>query len=195
MQEGFVVSGFGGQGVLFAGQTLAYAAMDEGYHVTWIPSYGPEMRGGTAYCVTVISDHLIGSPIVERPHVALVFNTPSFNKFEPLVAPGGILGYNTSLINKRSQRPDITQVAVPATKLASALGDGRMTNMVLLGAVLTLHPILTLEAIEKSLQNHLLARRPERMEGNRLALARGAEFARQLEATGEIKLNGIRAGR
>ena len=193
MQEEFVFSGFGGQGVLFAGQTLAYAAMDEGFHVTWIPSYGPEMRGGTAYCVTVISDRHIGSPIVKQPRIALVFNTPSFTKFEPVVAPGGILVYNTSLINRRSQRTDITQVAVPATNLANALGDVRMTNMILLGAVLTLHPILTVEAIEASLRNHLLASRPERLEGNRLALAKGVEYARQLESSG-VKVNGVKTG-
>jgi 2-oxoglutarate ferredoxin oxidoreductase subunit gamma len=180
--EAFVFSGFGGQGILFAGQALAYAAMDEGYHVTWIPSYGPEMRGGTAYCITVISDQHIGSPIVEQPHVALAFNSPSFDKFEPLVTPGGILAYNTSLIAKPSQRTDITQIAVPATDLATALGDVRMTNMILLGAVLAAHPILPLEALENALRNHLFANRLERMDSNRLAIARGAEFARDLLA-------------
>lgn len=182
VQEEFVCAGFGGQGVLFAGQALAYAAMDAGRSVTWIPSYGPEMRGGTAYCVTVISDQIIGSPVVRQPSAALIFNIPSFDKFEPLVAPGGILAYNTSLISQTSQRIDITQVPVPATDLATMLGDARMTNMVLLGAMLTAHPILPLQAVEDALRDHLLAKRPERLENNRLALAQGAEFVRQMQA-------------
>jgi 2-oxoglutarate ferredoxin oxidoreductase subunit gamma len=180
MQEEFVFSGFGGQGILFVGQAVAYAAMDEGYNVTWIPSYGPEMRGGTAYCITVISDQYIGSPIVKEPRVALLFNSPSYDKFEPLVAPGGILAYNASLISRRGQRTDITQLAVPATDLANALGDVRMTNVILLSALLTVRPILTLHAIETALRNHLLASRPEQMERNRKAIESGANFARQL---------------
>jgi 2-oxoglutarate ferredoxin oxidoreductase subunit gamma len=104
MQKEFVFAGFGGQGVMFVGQILAYAAMDEGLEVTWIPSYGPEMRGGTANCVVTISDKPIGSPVTLHPKVAVVFNIPSFVKYEPSVARGGLLAMNSSLIDQTSTR-------------------------------------------------------------------------------------------
>lgn len=103
METSIIISGFGGQGVLFAGQLLAYAGMDAGKHVTWIPSYGPEMRGGTAHCVVIISDDVIGAPIVTRPDITVVLNQPSFDKYEPLVKPGGLL-----VVNSRSSRPNRT---------------------------------------------------------------------------------------
>ncbi len=98
METSIIISGFGGQGALFAGQLLAYASMDSGRFVTWIPSYGPEMRGGTAHCIVIISDEPIGAPIVTRPFIALVLNSPSHDKYEPLVLPGGLLVANSSLI-------------------------------------------------------------------------------------------------
>src|SRR5512138_2398719 len=98
MQQELIVSGFGGQGALFAGQLLAYAALDAGKHVTWIPSYGPEMRGGTAHCTVIVSDEPIGAPMVRRPTSAIVLNLPSFDKYEPLVRAGGWMVYNSSLI-------------------------------------------------------------------------------------------------
>ncbi len=100
MQTEVIFAGFGGQGVLFAGQVLAFAAMDAGYDVTWMPSYGPEMRGGTANCTVVIADEEIGSPTVKHPKAAVVMNLPSLDKFEPLVAPGGVLIVNSSLVNR-----------------------------------------------------------------------------------------------
>ena len=104
MQYEIIISGFGGQGALFAGQLLAYAAMDQNFHVSWIPSYGPEMRGGKARCTVVISDEEIGSPLVRRPGGAIVLNIPSMEAFEPLVKPGGVLVVNSSLIPRRSER-------------------------------------------------------------------------------------------
>ena len=95
MESSIIISGFGGQGVLFAGQLLAYAGMDEGRHVTWIPSYGPEMRGGTAHCTVIISDETIGAPTVARPDIAVAFNLPSYDKYESLVKPGGLLVVNS----------------------------------------------------------------------------------------------------
>src|SRR5512139_941193 len=106
MQTEIILAGFGGQGILFAGQLLAYAAMDAGREVTWIPSYGPEMRGGTANCTVIISEEEIGAPTVRNPKAALVFNLPSFDKYEPLVLPGGVLIANASLINRSFQRSD-----------------------------------------------------------------------------------------
>src|SRR3989304_6821503 len=107
MQTEIVIAGFGGQGILFAGQVLAYAAMDAGKEVTWIPSYGPEMRGGTANCTVIISDEQIGSPLVLNPRGAIAMNLPSFDKYEPLVVPGGALIVNASLVNRPVRRPDL----------------------------------------------------------------------------------------
>jgi 2-oxoglutarate ferredoxin oxidoreductase subunit gamma len=181
-QRELVFSGFGGQGVMFVGQLLAYAAMDEGLHVTWIPSYGPEMRGGTAHCFVVISDRAIGSPQVRQPKVAVVFNSPSFDKYEPLVEAGGLLVINTSLINGRSARMDLTELDVPATDLAEKLGALRLANMLLLGAVLAARPLLPLEAVERALEQHIPAHRRDMLDLNYQALRQGAEFARSLVA-------------
>ena len=117
MQTEIIIAGFGGQGVLFGGQLMAYAALDNGMEVSWIPSYGPEMRGGTANCTVIIADEEIGSPTVRHPKAAVVFNLPSFDKYEPLVAPGGVLIANQSLINRDFQRNDLISIMVPATIL------------------------------------------------------------------------------
>lgn len=118
MQHELIFAGFGGQGIMFGGQLLAYAAMDSGYHVTWIPSYGPEMRGGTAYCTVVIADQEIGSPVVKHPGIGMIFNAPSFDKFVPLLQPNGLLIYNASLIPQQTERQDLTILPVPATERA-----------------------------------------------------------------------------
>lgn len=178
MQEEFLFAGFGGQGVMFAGQLLAYAAMDEGLNVTWIPSYGPEMRGGTAHCYVVISNATIGSPLVRNPRVAVVFNIPSFDKYEPLVASGGVLCRNSSLIPNESIRTDITELAVPASDIADEVGNMRLTNMVLLGAVLAYHPIISIEAIEHAIEHHIPSHRRNLLEMNYKAIQRGAEVVK-----------------
>src|SRR5512142_2010506 len=145
MHEAFLIAGFGSQGVMFAGQLLAYAGMSEGREVTWIPSYGPEMRGGTAHCYVAISDKPIGSPIVKHPQVALVFNNPSFDKYEPLVIAGGVLVRNASLVTKTSARADLVEVPVPAAVIADEIGDLRLANVVMLGAALTVRPVIPLD--------------------------------------------------
>ncbi len=180
MQEEVLFSGFGGQGVMFVGQLLAYVAMDEGYEVTWIPSYGPEMRGGTAHCYVVISERPIGSPIVSNPKVAVAFNRPSFEKYETLVTEGGMLAYNASLIEETVQRSDIKSLAVPATDLADELGNTRMTNIVMLGAVLQARPILPLDAVRKGLENHIPSHRRNLLPLNLQALDKGAAVAQDL---------------
>jgi 2-oxoglutarate ferredoxin oxidoreductase subunit gamma len=177
MQESFLFAGFGGQGVMFAGQLLAYAAMDEGLNVTWIPSYGPEMRGGTAHCIVVMSDKPIGSPIVRNPQVAVVFNIASFAKYEPLVAKDGLLARNSSLIPQVSSRTDITHLNIPASQIADDLGDLRLMNVVMLGAVLAARPVVSLYAIRKALENHLPARHRDLLPLNYRALDKGAEAA------------------
>ena len=147
MQTEIIVAGFGGQGVLFAGQLLAYAGMDEGKNVTWIPSYGPEMRGGTANCTVVVSDEEIGAALVLNPTGAIAMNRPSLDKYEELVKPGGVLVVNTSMVDRKTTRTDIKVIEVDANTIAENLGDKRMTNMVLLGALLGSLPVLPLASI------------------------------------------------
>ncbi len=176
MQTEIIIAGFGGQGVLFGGQLLSYAAMDEGREVTWIPSYGPEMRGGTAHCTVVIADEEIGSPLVHNPQAVIAMNLPSLDKYEPLVRPGGVLVINTSLADRQAIRQDIRVVSIPGTDIAEELGDRRMANMVLLGGLLANLPVLSIEAIEQALQTHLPARHQRLLPLNMQALRRGASF-------------------
>lgn len=180
MQTDIIIAGFGGQGVLFAGQLLAYAAMDEGRDVTWIPSYGPEMRGGTANCTVVISDEEIGSPLVRNPQAVVAMNLPSLDKYEALVKTEGIVIVNASIINRNVTRTDIRAALVPGNEIAESLGDQRMTNMVLLGALLANLPVLPLVAIERALQDHLPARHQRLLPLNIQALHRGAEYVAQV---------------
>ncbi len=176
MQTEIIIAGFGGQGVLFAGQLLAYAAMDEGREVTWIPSYGPEMRGGTANCTVVIADEEIGSPLVRHPQALVVMNLPSMDKYEAVLKPGGLLVANASLVNRPPYRRDIRYVPAPASAIAEELGDRRMTNMVLLGSLLANLPVISLEAVDRALQAHLPVRHHRLLPLNMQALRRGAEF-------------------
>jgi 2-oxoglutarate ferredoxin oxidoreductase subunit gamma len=127
-------AGFGGQGIMVAGQLLAYTGIKEGKQVCWIPSYGPEMRGGTAYCTVVVSDARIGSPIIRAPQAACVFNRPSFDKFTPTIKPGGLLVVNSSLIDATTTRTDITELLVPANDIALKAGSGKSTNIAVLAA-------------------------------------------------------------
>lgn len=179
MQTEIVIAGFGGQGVLFAGQVLAYAAMDNDFDVTWIPSYGPEMRGGTANCTVILADEEIGSPLVRNPKAAIVLNLPSLDKYEPLVVPEGVLVANSSLINRVPERTDIQTVFIPANEIAESLGDKRLTNMVALGALLAQLPVLPIEAIEQALRDHLPERHRHLLPVNYQALQQGAHFARR----------------
>jgi len=177
MQQEIVISGFGGQGTLFAGQLLAYAAMDSGYHVTWIPSYGPEMRGGKARCTVIISDEEIGSPLVRRPSAAIVLNLPSMKAFEAAIKPGGALVVNSSLVPLESDRSDIDVLYVPASELATAIGNVRMANVVCLGALVQATGVLSLEAVEQALDDHLPERHRKLLGMNKQALHRGAALA------------------
>ena len=175
MQTEIIIAGFGGQGVLFGGQLLTYAAMDEGKEVTWIPSYGPEMRGGTANCTIVISDEEIGSPMVSNPQAAIVMNLPSLDKYEPMIKPGGLLVINSSMVDRGARRTDIQVVTIKANEIAERLGDQRMANMVLLGALVANLKVLPLEAIEKALAGHLPERHRRLLPMNFQALREGAK--------------------
>lgn len=178
MQTEVIFAGFGGQGVLFAGQILAFAAMDAGYNVTWLPSYGPESRGGTANCTVVIANEEIGSPAVKHPKAVVVMNLPSLDKFEPLVASGGVLIVNSSLVNRDPSRMDITWVMIPAQEIAEMIGPRRLLNMVMLGALLDKLPILPLDEIKAALSTHLPERHKKLLPSNMAALDKGAAFAR-----------------
>ncbi|HEX6303765.1 MAG TPA: 2-oxoacid:acceptor oxidoreductase family protein [Anaerolineales bacterium] len=179
MQTEIVIAGFGGQGVLFAGQVLAYAAMDAGKEVTWIPSYGPEMRGGTANCTVVIADEEIGSPLVRNPKGVITMNLPSLDKYEPLIVPGGTLIVNASLVNRKVERPDLKSVLIPANEIAESLGNKRLANIVMVGALLVHLPIISIEAIAKALQDHLPERHKQLLPLNLKALEVGSEFVRE----------------
>ncbi len=178
MHEEVIISGFGGQGALFAGQLLTYTGMDEGWHVTWIPSYGPEMRGGTAHCIVIISDDDIGSPIIRQPSICIVMNPPSMDKYDPLVRPGGLLVANSTLVRTRTQRDDIEVIYVPANELAAELGNVRMANVVLLGAMLGRREILPIQSVKRTLDQHIPERRKHIIEPNKRALDRGVQYAR-----------------
>jgi 2-oxoglutarate ferredoxin oxidoreductase subunit gamma len=178
MQKEIIFAGFGGQGVLFSGQVLAFAAMDAGHDVTWMPSYGPEMRGGTANCTVVIADEEIGSPTIKHPTAAVVMNLPSLDKFEPLVVPGGVLIVNSSLVNRDPIRTDITWLMIPAQEIAETIGPRRLLNMVMLGALLDKLPILTLVDINAALEQHMPERHKKFLKTNIEALKLGAAFSR-----------------
>jgi 2-oxoglutarate ferredoxin oxidoreductase subunit gamma len=179
MQTEVFLAGFGGQGVMFAGQVLSYAAMDAGKEVTWIPSYGPEMRGGTANCTVVIADEEIGSPLVQDPPAVIVMNLPSLDKYEPTVKAGGVLVVNSSMVDRDVTRKDITWVSLPCNEIAEQAGDRRMANIVAMGALLTLVPVLTLEEVETSLRAHMPGRHKHLLSKNLEALKHGAEYAQE----------------
>ncbi len=174
-----IISGFGGQGTLFAGQILAYAGMDADKHVTWIPSYGPEMRGGKARCTVIVSDEEIGAPIVRRPKSAIVMNIPSLEAYEPAVKPEGVLVVNSSLVDRTSDRDDITVLYVPATDTAIDMGNARIANMILLGAWAVATGVVTPEQLAQALADHLPEDKQKLVKINQEALRRGVEMAKE----------------
>ncbi len=182
MQKEIIIAGFGGQGVLFSGQVLAYAAMDAGKEVTWIPSYGPEMRGGTANCTVVIADEEIGSPLVEHPPLAIALNLPSFDKYEESLQKGGTMVVNQSMVDRGAKRADIQVILVPCNQIAEEIGDKKLTNMVAVGALLSVLPEITLKDVEKALESHLPARHKHLLPKNYEALKRGFEAANKVPA-------------
>jgi 2-oxoglutarate ferredoxin oxidoreductase subunit gamma len=177
MQHATVVSGFGGQGLLFAGRVLAQAALIEGRTVSWMPSYGPEMRGGTASCTVIIADHPIGSPIVDSADSVIALNPPSMAKFEPLLVAGGLLITNSTLIEAEPRRTDIELAGIPCTRLARAGGDDRLVSIVALGGLLARRPIVGREALRLALVEVLGTKRPEMIDANLEAVAAGHQAA------------------
>ena len=178
MQKEIIIAGFGGQGVLFGGQVLTYAAMDAGKEVTWIPSYGPEMRGGTANCTVVIADEEIGSPMVEHPPLAIALNLPSFDKYEQELQSGGTLIVNKSMVDRPAKRTDIKVVFVPCNEIAEEVGDKKLLTVVAVGALLTALTELSLDDVKKALEGHMPARHKDLLSKNLEALRRGYEAAK-----------------
>lgn len=176
MQNEIIVSGFGGQGVLFGGQLIAYTAMDLNKQVTWIPSYGPEMRGGTANCTVIVSDEEIGSPLVKKPSAVIAMNLPSLNKYEELIKPGGVLIVNSSMVDREATREDITILSLPANDIADQLGTPKSLNMIMLGALLSKLPLFTLKDVERSMEIHTPERNKRFLAGNIKAMKTGYEY-------------------
>lgn len=173
-----LIAGFGGQGVLTAGQLLAYAGNFEGKQVSWVPSYGPEQRGGTANCSVVISSEMVACPLVTEPTLCIVMNQPSLEKFEHTVQPGGVLVVNTSLCDKRATRTDITVIDVAATDTAIELGSQKFANMVALGALLGAQPVVDIEMVLKAMLKVMGEDKARFIPANRSALQRGMEAAK-----------------
>jgi len=174
MEQSFVFAGFGGQGVILAGKLLAQAGTDYGLQVTWLPSYGPEMRGGTANCTVVLSDEPIGSPVVDNPTALVAMNLPSLDRFEQTVAEAGTILVNSSLIARPAQRNDVRMLSVPANDIAASLGNPRAANMVALGAVIKATGVIPLQ-LAKSVMARMLGHKdnPKLIAVNEQALDAG----------------------
>ncbi len=172
MRQEIIIAGFGGQGVLVMGQILTCAGMMEDKQVSWIPSYGPEMRGGTANCSVIISEHPIGSPIVYEPTAAVVMNQQSLDKFEPMVEPCGVLIVNRSLITAEVKRKDIKTYGVAVNDIASELGNSKMANMVALGALIAATGVVKKESLFKAFSQKFAAK-PQILKANQEAIESG----------------------
>lgn len=174
-----LMAGFGGQGMLLAGQVLAHAAMEEGRQVSWLPSYGPEMRGGTANVTVCISSRPIGSPLVTNPRALLVMNLPSLEKFAPKVRPGGVIVINRSLVKRDAEREDCTVLQVDARELASEAGTERAANFVMLGAYVGATDVVTASTVEREIEREFTGRKAKFVPANIGAFRAGLEAGRR----------------
>ncbi len=181
MKHELLAAGFGGQGVLSMGMTLAYAGMVEGKEISWMPSYGPEMRGGTANCITIVSDSKISSPIITTFDTVVALNQPSVDKFELAVKPGGLLVYDSTSILTPPKRTDIQILALPASEEAIALKNTKIMNMVVLGAFIGRTQVVRIESIMAAIRKVLPERYHHLLPLNEQALKRGMELAGALE--------------
>ncbi|MDO4546589.1 MAG: 2-oxoacid:acceptor oxidoreductase family protein [Clostridia bacterium] len=177
MEKRMIIAGFGGQGVLLIGQLIAYAGMLMGKEVTWMPSYGPEMRGGSANCSVVVADEPVGSPKVEAADVVIAMNRPSMELFEKSIKPGGTLIYNSSLIDVKPARDDIRAVAVPCNDIANDIGSAKSTNMVMLGAYAQVAGDMTVDELMAALRHKLGPSKERFMPANQKAIEAGMKVA------------------
>ena len=175
MTTSYLFAGFGGQGILFAGKLLAYKGLTDGKNVSWLPSYGPEMRGGTANCSVIISDEDIGAPIVLEPDVLIVMNNPSLDRYENDVVPGGTIYVDSSLIGRKVNRTDVNVCYIPATALASEKGLDGLANMIIMGKLLSDEDQLGGESLEKALKKCISARHADLLKSNYDAMMLGSQ--------------------
>ena len=171
-----LLSGFGGQGILFSGKILAYKALLDDKQVSWLPSYGPEMRGGTASCSVIVSDEQVGSPIVSNPDILVAMNLPSPDKFEDSVVPGGMIFVDSSLVERAVKRTDVTVYPIPATRLASDNGFPTLANMIIMGKILKVLGEFDEESIMNMLKKVISARHADKIEVNLKAMQMGADY-------------------
>ncbi len=178
MTKEFIFAGFGGQGMLLIGKFMAMACMLDGKHVSWLPSYGPEMRGGTANCSVIVSDEEVASPLVGSADAVVAMNLPSLDKFEQSVKPGGVLVINSSIIERKSTRDDITVVYCDAMRIAESVNNPKGANVAILGALLEKMPIVSVDMMIEAVRIELGERKARFLEGNKAALVAGMEAAR-----------------
>lgn len=172
----FLFAGFGGQGILFSGKFLAYKGLIEDKQVSWLPSYGPEMRGGTASCSVIVSDTPVGSPIVSKPDVLIAMNLPSLDKYEDAVAPGGMIFVDSTLVERKVKRDDVTVYYVPATKLASDNKTPTLANMIIVGKVLKALGEFDEEKVTNALKKVISAKRADMLDVNLNVMRLGADY-------------------
>ena len=172
----FLFSGFGGQGILFAGKFIAYKGLIEDKQVSWLPSYGPEMRGGTASCGVIVGDEPVGSPIVTAPDVLVAMNLLSLDKYEASVAPGGIIFMDSALIERKVTRTDVTVYEIPATKLAGENGIPTLANMIIVGKILKVLNQFNKDDVDAALKKVISAKHANMMEANYKAMQIGADY-------------------
>ena len=172
----FLFSGFGGQGILFAGKFMAYKGLTEGKNVSWLPSYGPEMRGGTASCSVIIGDSPVGSPIVSKPDILIAMNLPSLDRYEEAVVPGGMIFLDSSLIERKVTRDDVTVYEIPATRLAGENGFPTLANMIIIGKILKELDESQPDAVEAALGKVISAKHADMKDVNRRAISLGASL-------------------
>jgi len=171
--KNILIAGFGGQGILFAGKFLAYKGLVDGKQVSWLPSYGPEMRGGTASCSVILSDSPVGSPIVSHPDILIAMNLPSLDRYESAVVPGGIIFADSTLIERKVKREDVTTYYVPATGLASQEGIPTLANMIITGKLLSVLDDFDEESVTAAIGKVISAKHQDMMEVNKKALEIG----------------------
>ncbi len=176
MTREYLFAGFGGQGLLFSGKVLAYKGLIEEKNVSWLPSYGPEMRGGTANCSVIVSDDPVGAPIVLNPDVLVAMNLPSLDKYESEVRPGGYIFVDSSLIERKVERDDVNVYYVPATRLASGMGAPTLANMVLMGKLLSVLGDYDEGMVDAALQKCISARHADMLDLNRKAMETGRNY-------------------
>ena len=176
MNKEILIAGFGGQGILFSGKFLAYEGLIDGKEVSWLPSYGPEMRGGTANCSIILSDSAVGSPIVSNPDILIAMNLPSLDKYENEIKQGGQIFVDSSLIDRKVERSDVETYYIPATKLASDEGLSGLANMIMIGHMIAKSGIIPEENIEKAMQKVVPAAKQNMFDLNMKAVKLGFEY-------------------